>query len=52
LVSKPQTKEPVGKPRRKWKDNIKMCTIKIGFKGRDWIELSQGQMAGFCEKKE
>jgi hypothetical protein len=38
LVGKPEGKRPVGRPRRRWADNIKM---EIGWDGVDWIELVQ-----------
>jgi hypothetical protein len=34
-------KETLGRPRRRWVDNIKMDLGEIGWDGRDWIELSQ-----------
>jgi len=34
-------KEPLGRPRRRWEDNIKMNLEKVGFGGMDWIELAQ-----------
>jgi len=37
LVGKPKGQKPLGKPRRRWEDNI---TI-VGFGGMDWIELAQ-----------
>jgi hypothetical protein len=33
--------EPLGRPRRKWVDNIKMAFRDLGWDGRDWIELAQ-----------
>jgi hypothetical protein len=41
LVGKPEGKRPLGRPRRRWMDNIKMDLKKIGWDGRDWIELAQ-----------
>jgi len=41
LVGKPEGKRPLGKPRRRWEDNIKMDLQKVGFGGMDWIELIQ-----------
>jgi hypothetical protein len=40
-VGKPEGKRPVGKPRRRWVDNIKMDRREIGCGGRDWFELAQ-----------
>jgi hypothetical protein len=41
LVGKPEGKRPLGRPRRRWVDNIKMNLREIGWDGRDWIELAQ-----------
>jgi hypothetical protein len=41
LVGKPEGKRPLGRPRRRWVDNIKMDLGEIGRDGRDWIELAQ-----------
>jgi hypothetical protein len=41
LVGKPEGKRPLGRPRRRWVDNIKMYLRQIGWDGRDWIELAQ-----------
>jgi hypothetical protein len=41
LVGKPDGKRPLGRPRRKSVDNIKMDLGDIGRDGRDWIELAQ-----------
>jgi hypothetical protein len=41
LVGKPEGKRPMGRPRRRWVDNIKMDLGEIGWDGRDWIELAQ-----------
>jgi hypothetical protein len=40
-VGKPEGKRPLGRPRRRWVDNIKMDLREIGWDGRDWIELVQ-----------
>jgi hypothetical protein len=34
-------KRPLGKPRRKWEDNIRMDSREIGWGGMDWIDLAQ-----------
>jgi hypothetical protein len=39
LVGKPEGKRPLGRPRRKWLDNIKMVLREIGWGGMDWINL-------------
>jgi hypothetical protein len=41
LVGKPEGKRPLGKPRRRWVDNIKMDLGETGRDGSDWIELAQ-----------
>jgi len=41
LVGKPEGKTPLGRPRRRWEDNIKMDLQEVGFGGMDWIELAQ-----------
>jgi hypothetical protein len=41
LVGKPQGKRPLGRPRRRLVDNIKMHFLEIGWGGVDWIYLAQ-----------
>jgi hypothetical protein len=41
VVGKPEGKRPVGRPRRRWVDNIKMDRSEIGWDGVDWIYLAQ-----------
>ena len=41
LVGKPEGKRPLGRPRRRWEDNIKMDLQEVGCEGMDWIELAQ-----------
>ena len=41
LVSKPQGKRPVGRPRRRWKANIELDLKEIRWDGLDWIDLAQ-----------
>ena len=38
---KPEGKRPLGRPRRRWEDNIKMDFQEVGCGGMDWIELAQ-----------
>jgi len=40
LVGKPEGKIPLGRPRCRWNDNIKMHLQEAGFVGMDWIELA------------
>jgi hypothetical protein len=39
LVGKPEGKRPLGRPRRRWIDNIKMEVLEIGLNVVDWIDL-------------
>jgi len=41
LVGKPDGKRPLGRPRHRWDDNIKMDFQEVGCGGMDWIELAQ-----------
>jgi hypothetical protein len=41
LVGKSEEKRPLGRPRRRWMDNIKMDLGDIGWGGVDWIGLAQ-----------
>ena len=41
LVGKPEEKRSLGRPRRRWEDNIKMDLQEVGCGGMDWIELAQ-----------
>ena len=41
LVGKPEGKIPLGRPRHRWEDNIKMDLQEVGCGGMDWIELAQ-----------
>ena len=41
LVGKPEGKRPLGRPRCKWEDNIKMDLQKVGGGCGDWMELAQ-----------
>jgi hypothetical protein len=38
LVGKPEGKRPLGRPRRRWVNNIKMDLRQIGWDGVDWID--------------
>jgi len=41
-VGKPEGKGPLGRPGRRWEDNIKMDLQEVGWGGgMDWIELAQ-----------
>jgi hypothetical protein len=41
LVGKPERKKPLGRPRRKWENNMKMDLQEVGWGGGDWMELAQ-----------
>jgi hypothetical protein len=40
LVGKPEGKRPLGRPKRRWKGNIKMAFKAISSGGMDWIDLA------------
>jgi len=42
-VGKPEGKRQLGKPRRRWEDNIKMDLQEMGCGGLDWIGLAQNR---------
>jgi hypothetical protein len=44
LVGKPEGKRPLGRPRRRWVDNIKMVLREIGWDGVDWIAMALGRV--------
>jgi hypothetical protein len=52
LVVTPERKRPLGRPRRRWVDNIKIDLREIGLDGMDWIDLAQDrdQWTAFCEE--
>jgi len=41
LVGRPEEKKPLGRPTRRWEDNIKMDLQEVGCGGMDWIDLAQ-----------
>jgi len=41
LVGKPEGKRQLGRPRRRWEDNIKMDLQEVGVGRGDWMELAQ-----------
>jgi hypothetical protein len=41
LVGNPEGNRPLGRPRRRWEDSIKMDLQEIGCGGMDWIRLAQ-----------
>jgi hypothetical protein len=43
LVGRPEGKRPLGRPKRRWKDNVKIDLQKVGRGGMDWIDLSSNR---------
>jgi hypothetical protein len=41
MVRKPEGRRPVGRPRRRWEDNIKLDLREIEWGGVDWIHLAE-----------
>jgi hypothetical protein len=41
LVGEPEGKRPLGGPRRRWEDNIRMDLREIGWCGKEWIDLAE-----------
>jgi hypothetical protein len=41
LVGKPEGRRPLGRPRRRWENNIKMDLREVGWGDVDWIDLAQ-----------
>jgi hypothetical protein len=41
LIGRPEGKRPLGRPRRRWEDNIKLDLRIIGIDGANWIRLAQ-----------
>jgi hypothetical protein len=44
LVGRPEGKRTLGRPRRRWEDNIKMDLREIGIDGANWIRLTQDRV--------
>jgi hypothetical protein len=44
LVGRHEEKRPLGRPRRRWEDNIKMDLREIGINGANWIRLAQDRV--------
>jgi hypothetical protein len=51
LVGKPEGKRPLGRPRRRWVDNIRMDLGEVGWGDVDWIGLAKDkeQVESCCE---
>jgi hypothetical protein len=41
MVGKPEGKRPLGRPRHRWVNNIRMDLVEIGWNGVDWIDMVQ-----------
>jgi hypothetical protein len=41
LVGEPDRKRPLGRPRHRWVDNIKVDLREIGWDGADWMDMAQ-----------
>jgi hypothetical protein len=41
LVERPEGKRPLGRPRHRWEDGIRMHVREIGLRGVDWIQLAK-----------
>jgi hypothetical protein len=41
LVGKPEGRRPLGRPRRRWEDNINMDLQEVGWGGMNWINMAQ-----------
>jgi hypothetical protein len=46
LVGRPEWRRPLGRPKRRWEDNIKMNLREIGFVDVDWIHWAQNSTGG------
>jgi hypothetical protein len=44
LVGRAKGKRPLGRPRHRWEDNIKMDLREIGIDGMNWIQLAQDRV--------
>jgi hypothetical protein len=42
LVGKPEGRRPLGRPRRRWLDNIRMDLIEVGWGDVDWMRIGTG----------
>jgi hypothetical protein len=51
LVGKPDGRRPLGRPRRRWVDNIRMDLVEVGWGDVDWIGLAQNRDRWRAEAK-
>jgi hypothetical protein len=43
MMGKPEGKTPLGRPRRRWEENIKVKLQEVGCRGIDWIVMAQNR---------
>jgi hypothetical protein len=43
MVGRPEGRRPLGRPRRRWEDNIKIDLQEVGWEGVDWIYMAQNR---------
>jgi hypothetical protein len=48
LDGRPEGKRPLGRPRRRWEDNIKIDLREIGIDGANWIQLAQDRVQSWA----
>jgi hypothetical protein len=58
-VGKPEGKRPLGRPRHRWVDNIRMDLGEVGWDGMEWIDMAQYKghwrdhwVSGICTSSE
>jgi hypothetical protein len=44
LVGRPEGNRPLGRPRRRWEDNVKINLRELGMEGANWIQLAQDRV--------
>jgi hypothetical protein len=44
LVGRPEGKRSLGRPRRRWEDNIKLDLRETGIDGANWVQMAQGRV--------
>jgi hypothetical protein len=47
LVGRPEGTRSLGRPKRRWEDNIKLEVREIGIDGANWIQLAQDRVRDF-----
>jgi hypothetical protein len=45
LVGKPEGKKPLGRPRHRWEDDIKLDLQEVGCGGLDWFDLAEDRVS-------